>query len=85
MLTKSGHLAVMTAFISMFCVFVTAPHSCGALFFLCQGRCPFTPRGLFAFPTFCESHGPAGRLMTPFYARGADLSKGMVRQRTYHT
>ena len=25
-----GHLAMMTAFISMFCVFVTAPHSCGA-------------------------------------------------------
>jgi len=28
-----GHLAMMTAFISMFCVFVTAPHSCGAYFF----------------------------------------------------
>ena len=39
---------------------------------LCQGRCPFTPRGLCAFPTFeSKSHGPAGRLMTTCYARGA--------------
>ena len=29
----TGHLAMVTAFISMFCVFVTAPHSCGAYFF----------------------------------------------------
>ena len=28
----TGHLAMVTAFISMFCVFVTAPHSCGAYF-----------------------------------------------------
>ena len=25
---------LVTAFVSMFCVFVTAPHSCGALFFI---------------------------------------------------
>ena len=25
--------ALVTAFISMFCVFVTAPHSCGAIFY----------------------------------------------------
>jgi len=64
MLTTMVIEALMTAFISMFCVFVTAPHFCGA-YFLCQGRCPLIPRGLFAFPTFAsKSHGTAGRLMT---------------------
>ena len=28
----TGHQAMVTAFISMFCVFVTAPHLCGAYF-----------------------------------------------------
>ena len=102
MLTERSSCPV-TDIISMFCVFVTAPHSCGAFFmpgalplytprplrlhdflrksrpgrasddaFICQGRCPFTPRGLCASTTFYESPGPAGRLMTPFYARGAE-------------
>ena len=55
--------ALVTAFISMFCVFVTAPHSCGAIF-LCQGRCPLIPRGLSPFRLCEQSPGPAGRLMT---------------------
>ena len=33
MLTTMVIEAMMTAFISMFCVFVTAPHFCGAYFF----------------------------------------------------
>ena len=49
MLTKSGHLAVMTAFISMFCVFVTAPHSCGALFFYARGAAPLYPAAFAPF------------------------------------
>ena len=44
MLTTMVIDAMMTAFISMFCVFVTAPHFCGA-YFLCQGRCPLSPAG----------------------------------------
>jgi hypothetical protein len=60
MLTKSGHLAVMTAFISMFCVFVTAPHSCGALFFM-PGALPlYTPRPL-RLSNFCKQKSRPGR------------------------
>ena len=38
----TGHLAMVTAFISMFCVFVTAPHSCGAYFFVSRSGIPET-------------------------------------------
>ncbi len=44
MLTTMVIDAMMTAFISMFCVFVTAPHFCGA-YFLMPGRCPLSPAG----------------------------------------
>ena len=41
MLTIMVIEAMMTAFISMFCVFVTAPHLCGAFVFM--PRCPLSP------------------------------------------
>ena len=54
MLTTMVIDAMMTAFISMFCVFVTAPHFCGA-YFLCQGRCPLSPaRGFHQTGVFVD-------------------------------
>ena len=44
MLTTMVIDAMMTAFISMFCVFVTAPHFCGAYFFM-PGALPLKSGG----------------------------------------
>ena len=45
MLTTMVIEAMMTAFISMFCVFVTAPHFCGAFVFM--PRCHLSPADVF--------------------------------------
>jgi len=58
MLTTMVIVAMMTAFISMFCVFVTAPHFCGAYFYARGAAGTVSP----SKPTFSWTNGIKSRV-----------------------